>query len=428
MLPNTFQRSFLMIFSMFFIGLTGLAQNQITIQGIIQDHYSQEPVEYANVFLLNHQNVGTISDPSGRFIFSLDSIFLTDTLTISVVGYEEYRVAILDLPQESHLIELKSTSRELEEVVIIHHEGIKNFIRKAVRKIPVNYPQENHQLESYFQEYTISDSLYAEMIEAQVTIQNEEYGPNENEAKFQLNELRKSDDLRNFPKRILQFTNSEKNSLIQLYDKNGIYNQCFSCWFVELNKEPKSLEGRLDQYYFKNFRYSMLGKDTIVIVNFENRMLGYYSSDKDEMQYMIQGEIAINKSDLAFIRIKTGNVFDKKQYSEIGYRKVNGFYYPTYITNTKRLTYEFGTRNFYNSKKMVVQRVIDQNNQLRKFKKKKLLKEDKSFRRIKHSYNPDFWTKIEIPERLKAPEALRSDLSRITTLEDQFIKNQKRKN
>ncbi len=49
----------------------------------------------ANIFVSNRTGVGTYSDRSGEF--ELTSVFKTDTLNISFVGYETGIVSIADL-------------------------------------------------------------------------------------------------------------------------------------------------------------------------------------------------------------------------------------------------------------------------------------------------------------------------------------------
>ncbi|MBE0570141.1 MAG: TonB-dependent receptor [Ignavibacteriaceae bacterium] len=68
---------------------------QITIKGKIVDAETNLPLQNANITVISQFNVGTYSDANGEFILS--SIFKTDTLKISFIGYVSVDISILEI-------------------------------------------------------------------------------------------------------------------------------------------------------------------------------------------------------------------------------------------------------------------------------------------------------------------------------------------
>ncbi len=79
---------------MFVFSTTGIAAQSISFSGIIQDAHTKEPVSYASIYF-TRSGIGKISDSAGNFSFYV-SKFSKDTLVVSYVGYELYRITITD--------------------------------------------------------------------------------------------------------------------------------------------------------------------------------------------------------------------------------------------------------------------------------------------------------------------------------------------
>ncbi|MEI9944624.1 MAG: DUF5686 family protein [Chitinophagaceae bacterium] len=83
-----------LIAALFGIIPAAVAQS-ITISGTIRDAHTQEPVSYASVYL-SSSGIGTMSDSSGFFSFHVNNS-TTDTLIISYVGYENFKISLNSL-------------------------------------------------------------------------------------------------------------------------------------------------------------------------------------------------------------------------------------------------------------------------------------------------------------------------------------------
>nr|MCU0364739.1 carboxypeptidase-like regulatory domain-containing protein [Ignavibacteriaceae bacterium] len=84
----------ILIVLFFIINISAFAQ-QITIQGKVLDAENNLPLVNTNIFVSNRTGIGTYSDQNGEF--ELTSVFKTDTLNISFVGYETGIVSISEL-------------------------------------------------------------------------------------------------------------------------------------------------------------------------------------------------------------------------------------------------------------------------------------------------------------------------------------------
>jgi hypothetical protein len=71
-----------------------LRAQSISFKGLIQDGHTKEPVSYASIYF-TRSGVGKTSDSAGNFSFYI-SKFSTDTLVVTYVGYETYKIPIND--------------------------------------------------------------------------------------------------------------------------------------------------------------------------------------------------------------------------------------------------------------------------------------------------------------------------------------------
>ncbi|MEP6710866.1 MAG: DUF5686 family protein, partial [Ferruginibacter sp.] len=82
---------YLPLIFLFFFSAKLFAQSTALV-GIIQDAHTKEPVSYASVYFLK-SGMGTTSDSAGKFSFNLRNA-INDTLIISYVGYETFKLPV----------------------------------------------------------------------------------------------------------------------------------------------------------------------------------------------------------------------------------------------------------------------------------------------------------------------------------------------
>ena len=99
----------------FFISATATGQS-ISITGKIIDGHTKEPVSYASVYFAR-SGVGKTSDSAGNFSFFFNN-FTKDTLIVSYIGFDLYKIAITELQNDKPLtIQLQRGG--LNSVVIV---------------------------------------------------------------------------------------------------------------------------------------------------------------------------------------------------------------------------------------------------------------------------------------------------------------------
>jgi hypothetical protein len=96
---NTFKRSISFLVLIFFASVS-FAQ-QISISGTVIDGHTKEPVAYASVYFAR-SGVGKSTDSAGQFTFVLNN-FKDDTLKVSFIGFEIYKIPITHLQNNQTL-------------------------------------------------------------------------------------------------------------------------------------------------------------------------------------------------------------------------------------------------------------------------------------------------------------------------------------
>ncbi len=76
-----------------FFATAGTAQT-ISFSGLVQDAHTKEPVGYASIYF-TRSGIGKSCDSAGNFSFYISN-FKTDTLVVSYVGYELYKMPVSD--------------------------------------------------------------------------------------------------------------------------------------------------------------------------------------------------------------------------------------------------------------------------------------------------------------------------------------------
>ncbi len=74
----------------------------INLSGTIQDAHTKEPVAYASVYF-SRSGIGKVSDSAGNFTFHFIKL-TNDTLVVSYIGYELYRIPIADLVKDKPFV------------------------------------------------------------------------------------------------------------------------------------------------------------------------------------------------------------------------------------------------------------------------------------------------------------------------------------
>jgi len=99
-----------------FIAGFNIAFGQVSIHGVVTDSVNDKNLAYVNIGI-RHKNKGTVSLRDGSFNLNISPDNKADTLTFSMVGYADYKLAIKDIPNELH-IKLAPKTEQLTEVIV----------------------------------------------------------------------------------------------------------------------------------------------------------------------------------------------------------------------------------------------------------------------------------------------------------------------
>ena len=111
---------------------TAIYGQVLKIEGQIINE-NQSPVEYANVGI-SGKSLGTVSNSLGKFTLFLDKSFLSDTILISHLGYEDRKILVSAITAENPLtVKTKTKNIDLEEVVVNNFDN--KIKQKGVSKV-----------------------------------------------------------------------------------------------------------------------------------------------------------------------------------------------------------------------------------------------------------------------------------------------------
>ena len=145
----------------------------VTISGRIINSKTKQPIEFANISIKG-TTIGTITNMDGEFEILIPYKFKNRLISISYIGYKTYSTPILQITNNFLNIELDNIGITIDEVVVIT-DSPKELIRKALRKIPDNYPDKAIIYTSFFRETVKENELPIEMVEAVLDIYKYSY-------------------------------------------------------------------------------------------------------------------------------------------------------------------------------------------------------------------------------------------------------------
>ncbi len=164
------------------------AQQHFQTRFQVLDHRSELPVVYATV-ILEHAQVGVISDDNGNF--RIPGIYKSrqDTLKISCIGYSTKLVPLTTQKENDiNKIFLSPKVESLDEVKLFIHKNEKKMsagriVKEAIKRIPDNYPVKPFSYIGYYRDYQqVADSSYL----ADMNVENKNAYINLNEGVIQV--------------------------------------------------------------------------------------------------------------------------------------------------------------------------------------------------------------------------------------------------
>jgi len=381
------------------------------VQGQILDKKDRSPIAFANVFFKANQNRGVISNERGQFQIKLGLEDGGDTLVFTELGYESVYLAISDIDSNTIQILMEEDALPLPEVTVFSDEHLRRIVREALNRLPDQYGNPKTWLRAYYREYSITDTVYSEMMEAFVFIEDGQFTYPPRDCQIRLTEFRRSLDRRDIPEAL---TKNYKNGIHNIYAR---FPYVLSRIYTLFQRRKDHF---LDHYRFFNNGEFLEGKDTLLAIGFifDKDPAQGYPDNKNPFRV---NEITVRKSDFGIVRLRQGSQQDAS-YNEISYRKVNGKYYPNRIELVFSFSFDQGRRSYLNARSLHILQVIEaEDRKSLKGKKGRYLLPKYGLRDIRYSYNQEFWEENKMLVTIPAPAALREDLSKRGKLQDQFL-------
>lgn len=397
---------------------------QKSVNGTLSDSKGN-PISYAHVFLKNHQQIGTVSNEDGAFSIKIDQAYTSDTLVCSILGYETLYTLLESIEENADLV-LEALPFKMEEVTVLSDNYLRFLLRSAIQNIPNNYPTNTHQIKAYNQDYTISNGVHSEIIEADLLIESEGYDTQSIDNKIYINQMRKTDDNRKLNTHLYKvFLFKSKIP----YNKNPLIIRSFKRFRNFDEQSLTDFEREIDKADVSLFHQNISSGDTIfsIKVNLPSP-IKLVSGETGKIYNPFFSIVSINKSDFAITEIQNGSIFsENKQWTIFKYRKVNKKYYPVFSKHIDSHYLPNSIKEYYNVKTLYMHTIIEHSENFIHPKRKTRLKKDTDIRSLKYKYDPTFWASY--PHSLKVPstQAVLQSISKTGDIQQQFIENQRRK-
>ncbi len=153
---------------MVMIGPSLIAQDVITVSGIVTDRQTHQPLPHVSVAA---DMVGTVTNDQGRFTLKLKPE--ATTLTISLIGYKSQHVDIEANGQELQ-VQLQPQAVTLNEVVV-RYLSAEDIVRAAISRFPHNYSLESNSYKGFYREVMMKRRQYLSISEAVVDLYKTPY-------------------------------------------------------------------------------------------------------------------------------------------------------------------------------------------------------------------------------------------------------------
>ncbi|MCI0523498.1 MAG: carboxypeptidase-like regulatory domain-containing protein [Bacteroidales bacterium] len=122
----------------------------IFITGRITDATTSDPLPYATISI-SHRGRGTVTNNNGDFILKISDECLSDTLSVSYVGYINRRIPVRSLPGNSMVISLERDYIPIPEIIIRSQDPLL-IIRNTVASVAENYGTSPALLTGFYRE------------------------------------------------------------------------------------------------------------------------------------------------------------------------------------------------------------------------------------------------------------------------------------
>jgi len=158
----------------FFTNSIGQTGTYFILEGKVINKNTGGGLQYAHIGIPK-LGIGTTSSDEGYFEVKIPRDKMEEELSVSFIGYKTYKKKISSLKNPC-LLPLEVENNDLVEIEVLGDKAIENIIRKAVKRIPKNYPTHGHTNLAFYREArTDKDSNYIYLAEGVLKVYKKSY-------------------------------------------------------------------------------------------------------------------------------------------------------------------------------------------------------------------------------------------------------------
>ncbi len=266
------------------------------LKGRVLGGDTNEPLVNASISV-QQVNVSSVTNQDGYFSIRVPASTRNSQLLVRHLGYENREIPIVTLVNSpNNHITLKPSPIELSEVVVISGEG-KELIQEALRRIPLNYPDNPHMMVAFYRESVKKGSNYISLVETVLDIYKATYSSYSNDqAKIYIG--RKATDISPRDTVLLKFQGGINDALM-----------------LDIAKNPEIVFGTDGSEY----QFHIEG---LININDKPHYIISFLSQPAIKEILFRGNIYLDAASLAFARMEFNmNVEDRKDAANIFIRR-----------------------------------------------------------------------------------------------------------
>lgn len=202
--------------------VTSFAFAQVEIKNTVLEFGFEGPIENASIYI-QETAIGTVSNADGNFAFKVPAEHVKDTLVVSSIGYSTFKIAIPDYKKEDSIY-LEQEVASLDEVTIESDPRPKtgnDIMLKALSRLEITMPDSSYVQKGFLRHKERNKNEFKWLIESAITVYDSGYCvPSKNHLKINVDQVRKSYDLRNVDSLFTHYAYLKNKTRVPLKSKN----------------------------------------------------------------------------------------------------------------------------------------------------------------------------------------------------------------
>ena len=384
------------------------AAQKVTVSGKVVDKETREPLPFASVGILG-KSIGTVTNLQGEFDFHLNSVFKDNIFAINMLGYKTFEAPVWSLLTDSLIIQLEKSTVVLDEVVVSDSLKGGDILHIALSRIDENYPKRPFIIEGFYRDLKKVANTYVSLLEAAVSIYDEDY--NEPRNKFKLRERVALKEVRRSIGYSSKFTSffDQGNLLEDLLLHNSIRYR----HFPEEDEFLKQLTREKDTDFNNKPVYVVTHKLDQVKLLIDKKTFAILHLEDENTSDLFVGK----KRGLVSKLVKVKRVIDFKVFE--------GVMYLNYLSVNSQINWFDGETNELKFETELNQILLINSVEPNTSKKIGLGQKMKNYglQYQDQAYNKSFWDNYNVLKESQLDKKIISDLEREQSLEHQFGDN-----